>query len=272
MNYRHHFHAGNFADIVKHAALLQLLRVATARPEPLLAIDTHAGAGMYDLAQARTAEAAAGVGRFMVEPSPAVFEPLRRAVKAANSQGGVRRYPGSPRLIADALRPGDAYVACELRPDDHAALRTALKGARGKVEALRVDGYAALGERLPRGCANALVLIDPPYERGDDYDAVAAAVQTALGRAPQTVVCVWAPLKDLETFDGLVREVEALGADRLLLAECRLRPLVDPMTMNGCALLLVNAPDALEPALAEIVNWVAKRLGGTEGEGRVWRP
>jgi 23S rRNA (adenine2030-N6)-methyltransferase len=143
VNYRHAFHAGNFADLVKHAALLRLLRMATARPEPLFVLDTHAGAGLYDLRAARTNEAAQGVGRLMVEPSPPIFEPLRRAVAALNPSGGATRYPGSPRLIADALRPADRLVACELRPDDHSLLR-------GRAEADPRSGRGAPHRRLRR--------------------------------------------------------------------------------------------------------------------------
>jgi 23S rRNA (adenine2030-N6)-methyltransferase len=272
VNYRHHFHAGNFADLVKHAALLHLLAAATARPEPLFVLDTHAGAGLYDLSAARTGEAASGIGRLMVEPSPPAFNLLRRAVKARNPGGGSRFYPGSPRLIADALRPGDRYVACELRPDDHAALRGVLKGARGRVEALRLDGYVAVRERLPRDGGNTLVLIDPPYERGDEYANVASAVAQVLERSPPALVCIWAPLKDLETFDALVRSLEALAPSNLLIAETRLRPLDDPLKLNGCALALVNAPVEIEAPLGEIVAWTAERLGDEGAAARVWRP
>lgn len=272
MNYRHHFHAGNFADVVKHAALLHLLAEATARPGPLFVLDTHAGAGLYDLSAARTAEARSGVGPLMVEPSPPAFAALRKAVAARNPGGGARFYPGSPRLIADALRPGDRYVACELRSDDHAALRMAVKGARGGVEALRIDGYAAVGERLPRDATNALVLIDPPYERGDEYDRAIEAVGAALTRAPAAMVCVWAPVKDLETLDALVRGLEGAPCPDLLVAECRLRPLIDPTRLNGCALLLANPPAGVEAVLGQIVAWTAEHLGEAGGEGRVWLP
>lgn len=271
MNYRHHFHAGNFADLVKHAALLHLLAEAQARREPLFVLDTHAGAGAYDLSQARTGEAAAGVVRLMAEPSPPVFDPLRRAVAALNPDGPVRLYPGSPRLIADALRPADRFLACELRPDDHAALRAALKGRRN-AEALLSDGYAAVRQRLPSGHPNALVLIDPPFERGDEYAQAASAVEAALRRAPAAAICLWTPLKDLETFDALVRQLEDLDTPDLLVAETRLRPLRDPLRLNGCALVLANAPANIDGPLGEIVRWTAARLGEAGGEGRVWRP
>jgi 23S rRNA (adenine2030-N6)-methyltransferase len=269
LNYRHVHHAGNFADLVKHAVLLHLLAAATARAQPLFLLDTHAGAGVYALADSRTGEAAAGVARLMDRRAPAVFDPLKRAVTRLNGGGPVRSYPGSPRLIADALRPADEYVACELRPDDHAQLQRTLAGA--PAEALRADGYLAVRNLLPVGHANALVLIDPPYERGDEYAQAVAAVGAALARSPVAQVCLWAPLKDLETFDRLVRELEALDPPDLLLVECRLRPLIDPLKLNGCALALVNAPAELEPGFADIADWTAEVLGDPGGEGRVWR-
>ena len=270
LNYRHHFHAGNFADLIKHAALLQLLALAQRRREPLLVLDTHAGAGMYDLSLARTGEAAAGVVRMMGERSPPVFEPLRRAVERLNSGVPVRRYPGSPWLIRETLRPADRYLACELRADDHAELRRVLNGSRN-AEALLADGYAALRNRLPAGHPNALVLIDPPFERGDEYAQVASAVEAALDRAPAAALCVWTPLKDLETFDALIRRLEGLDLADVLIAEVRLRPLKDPLRLNGCALVLVNAPAGVEGPLSEAATWTANRLGDPGGAGRVWR-
>lgn len=271
MNYRHHFHAGNFADLVKHAALLHLMEAAQTRAEPLFVLDTHAGAGIYDLSQTRTAEASAGVLRLMAEPSPPAFEPLRRAVAALNPGGPVRLYPGSPRLIADRLRPEDRYLGCELRADDHASLQAALKGRRN-AQVLLADGYAVLRERLPTGLSNLLLLIDPPFERGDEYAQAASAVGAALRRAPAGVVCLWTPLKDLETFDALVRRLEDMDAPDLLVAEVRLRPLRDPLKLNGCALVLANAPPRMEAPLVEMVRWTAERLGEPGGKGRIWRP
>ncbi len=265
MNYRHAHHAGNFADVLKHAVLLQLLAHATARSEPLVVLDTHAGAGMYALAEARTAEAAAGVARLMADgAAPEALAPLKRAVRAV----GEGWYPGSPRLIADALRPRDRYVACELRAEEHARLAATLRGVAG-AEALLTDGYAVVSERLPAGWRNAVVLIDPPYERGDEAARVAKAVDAVLARAPCAAVCVWAPLKDLTGFDALVGGVEAHAP---LVVELRLRPPVEPLRLNGCALLLVNAPDAATSALSDIVGWAARTLSGEGASGRLWRP
>lgn len=266
MNYRHAFHAGNFADLVKHAALLRLLAELTAKGPPLTVIDTHAGRGLYDLAgeEARkSGEAEAGVARLMMtQEAPAEFAALTAAVAALNPGGDVRRYPGSPWLIAEALRPADRYIACELRQDEHEALRVALRGRQG-VRTLNADGYATAVAECPRD-GRVLVLIDPPFEKPDDYDRI---VETLVGlrrrnRAAQALV--WLPIKDLETLDSFLRDLEDEVKAPLLVAETRVRPLSDPMRMNGCALVVLGAP-GLEAPLAAICGWSAQALGAGGG-------
>lgn len=265
MNYRHAFHAGNFADIVKHAALTLILREMISTPGPLAVIDTHAGAGAYDLTgemARRSGEAAAGIGRLMAAAdSPAALAPLKQA--AAGIGGGL--YPGSPYLIASALRRGDRYVACELRADDHGLLAQTLK-RWPNAQALKADGYRTAAEQA--GPGKLLVLIDPPFERPDDYAQAARALHIILRRNRTACVVVWLPLKDLETFDAFLRMVEPLDA---LVAEVRLRPLIDPMKMNGCALAIANPPPGLAGPLADACEWVASRLGDAGGTGKVWR-
>ena len=271
MNYRHAFHAGNFADLVKHATLLQLLARLTAGPEPLAIIDTQAGRGLYDLGgvEARkSAEAEAGIVRLMAAvEAPGEFAPLTAAVRALNGGGTrVKRYPGSPWLIAQALRPGDSYLACELRPEEHAALRDLMKARRG-VRTLCADGYEAAVAHTPVS-GKALVLIDPPFERADDYRLIVDTLIGVRRRNPAATALVWLPLKDLETFDAFLRELEDAVDAPILVAETRMRPLTDPLKMNGCALVVLGAPDDIKDPLAAICGWTAGTLG-QGGEGRV---
>lgn len=263
LNYRHAFHAGNFADLVKHAALLQLLARLTSAGGPLTVIDTHAGRGLYDLAGVearRSGEAQAGVARLMAaSDAPAAFAPLADAVRALNPSGELRRYPGSPWLIARALRPADRYVACELRPDEHAALHETLRG-RANIRTLCADGYEAALAELP-ATGRALLLIDPPFERPDDYRRIVETLVAACRGAPDLTALVWLPIKDLETFDGFLRDLEDSLDRPVLVAETRMRPLTDPMRMNGCALVLVGAPGELAEPLAAICGWTAATLG-----------
>lgn len=272
MNYRHAFHAGNFADLVKHAALLQLIAGAQADPAPLTVVDTHAGAGIYDLAAPeaqRSGEAAAGVGRLAAlrEP-PAQFAPLLAAVKRLNGGDALRLYPGSPWLAAEALRAHDRYLGCELRPPEHASLREALRG-RPNAEVFRADGFALAVERCPRS-GRVLVLIDPPFERADDYAQVVRATAAVLRRNPAARLLIWAPLKDLETFDAFLRDLEDAAAAPILAAETRMRPLSDPLRMNGCALVLVGAADGAAEGLERICGWTAAALGEAGAEAKVY--
>ncbi|HYF21777.1 MAG TPA: 23S rRNA (adenine(2030)-N(6))-methyltransferase RlmJ [Caulobacteraceae bacterium] len=273
MNYRHAFHAGNFADLVKHAAVLALVRRLTGDPSPLLVIDTHAGAGLYDLEdaeQARSKEAEAGVKRLMGGQTPPPFAALREAVERRNPDGGVRWYPGSPSLIVEALRPGDRYVGCELREDEHGRLAALLARTGKTAEARRGDGYEAARE-LSRGPGRRLLLIDPPFERADDYLRTAETLGAVLKADPRAAALVWLPLKDLETLDGFARRLEALRLPRALVAEARLRPLHDPMKMNGCALVAVNPPDGFEAELEAICAFVVEALGAPGGRAKLWR-
>lgn len=263
MNYRHAFHAGNFADLVKHATLLQLLRRLTGQGGPLTVIDTHAGRGLYDLAgpeAKKSGEAEAGIVRLMAATdAPAAFAPLTAAVRKLNSGQGVARYPGSPWLIAEALRPQDSYIACELRPDEQTALAATMRGRRN-VQALLVDGYRAAADRCPRD-GRALILIDPPFERPDDYRQIVEALLGVHRRNSDAVALVWLPLKDLETFDSFLRDLEDAVPRPALVAETRMRPLADPMKMNGCALVALSPPAGLEADLTDICRWTAETLG-----------
>jgi 23S rRNA (adenine2030-N6)-methyltransferase len=272
LNYRHAFHAGNFADLVKHAALLALLAEMQADAAPLTVIDTHAGRGLYDLSgpeAQRSGEAQAGIVRLMAaEDAPEAFAPLIAAVRRLSGGAGAKRYPGSPWLVSEALRPQDRLLACELRPDDHKALRKALEGRRN-VEALCADGFATAPQRAPAS-GKVLVLIDPPFERGDDYARTVAATAAVRRRNRAARTLIWLPLKDLETFDAFLRELEDATDAPLLVSETRMRPLTDPLRMNGCALVLAGEAGGLAAALEAAAGWAAAS-SDEGGESRVYR-
>jgi 23S rRNA (adenine2030-N6)-methyltransferase len=273
VNYRHSFHAGNFADLVKHAALTRLLARLTASPEPLLVVDTHAGAGLYDLGepgQARSKEAEAGVARLGGFDLPAEFDRLAASVRARNPQGEIRLYPGSPALIAEALRPQDRYVACELRPDDHARLAELLATTGKRAEARNADGFAAAPALARSEAGRMLLLIDPPFERADDYVRIVESVSAVLRAKPDAVVLIWLPLKDLETLDGFVRRMEHARLPAATVAETRMRPLHQPMRMNGCVLVAINTPPEFDAELEVVSAFVAEALGEPGGRAKVW--
>ena len=270
MNYRHSFHAGNFADILKHALLLWLVQARQAAG-PLTVIDTHAGAGLYDLSGegARSREAEAGVERLMASRDrPPLIEALAAEVAAINPEGGAGLYPGSPLLVARRLRTGDRYVGFEMNPPVLDLLEQALS-AWPSAQANGGDGYdQAVG--VARTARGPLVLIDPPFERPDDY-VRSAETAAAIVRVDRTAtVAVWTPLKDLETFDGFIRRIEAAKVGPVLVAEARLRPLTNPMKMNGCALVIVNPPEGAEVAARVVCDWVATMLGDEGARADVW--
>jgi 23S rRNA (adenine2030-N6)-methyltransferase len=272
MNYRHAYHAGNFADLQKHAILLAVLKALKAGSPSLSVIDTHAGAGGYDLSgemARRSGEADAGIFRLLQEAdAPAVFAPLIAAVRAMNGGGDGPLYPGSPLLIAGALRREDRYTACELRDDDFDLLRRSL-APYAFARASKADGYETAAARAGRG-GRAFILIDPPFERPDDYARIVEVTRQALQRDPAAVLAIWTPLKDLETFDAFVRGLETVTNDALV-AEVRLRPLLDPMKMNGSTMVLVGAPPEVEPAVRMATDWIVRNLGQAGGAARVWR-
>lgn len=271
MNYRHSFHAGNFADLVKHALVLWLLKERQAKG-PVTVIDTHAGAGLYDLSGdgARSKEAEAGVARLMAASDrPPLIEALAAEVAALNPDGGARFYPGSPLLTARALREGDRYLGFEVHPPVQALLAEALAG-QPRAEGRAGDGYEE-ARQAARGAKAPLLLIDPPFERPDDYVRSAETAAAIVRADPAATVAIWTPLKDLETFDGFIRRLEQARATRVLVAEARLRPLNNPMKMNGCAMTVVNAPSGADAAAAEICGWVAAALGDEGARAEVWR-
>lgn len=269
MNYRHGYHAGNFADLAKHAALLAMMRMLRGK-EVLNVVDTHAGAGLYDLTDAefsRSKEAEAGIKALLGGDVPDSLKPLADYVRARNAKAGftdrVGLYPGSPVLITEHMTGTDSYIGCELREDDFERLVQAL-GARGKAKTR--DGYDWAVREASAG-AN-LFLIDPPFERFDDYVRIAdtlSAVQTA---SPEARALVWLPLKDLETFDAFLRGLERVGVVGLEVAEMRLRPLDNPLKMNGCVLVAMNAPDGFSDIFATIARDVVAVFGEPGGKSR----
>ena len=272
MNYRHAFHAGNFADLVKHAALLAVLSELKSGSggAPLSVVDTHAGRGLYDLGGAearRSGEAEAGVARLMAgADAPDAIQPLIAGVRALNPGPAVTRYPGSPWLIAEAMRRGDHYTAFELRVEEHAALAAVMAGRPG-VRTLNADGYAGAAGVLPTQ-GPALVLIDPPFERADDYARIVETLTAVRRRNARSHALVWLPIKDLGTLDAFLCDLEDAKLGEGLVAEARLRPLNDPMKMNGCALVWLG-PIMVQPTLEAICGWVVEALGDS-GQSKVY--
>ncbi|MCJ2078331.1 23S rRNA (adenine(2030)-N(6))-methyltransferase RlmJ [Methylobacterium sp. E-016] len=264
MNYRHAFHAGNFADVLKHLVLTRVLAHLGLKPAPYRAIDTHAGLGFYDLTAeeaGRTAEWVDGWGR-LDDPFPQAVEdllaPYRAAVAAVRARHGATTYPGSPALIREFLRAEDQGVFVELHPEDHAVLRERFNGhARTKV--LHLDGWTALNAMIPPPERRGLVLIDPPYEVPGEVDRLGAHLARAVAKWPTGVFLAWYPIKNLAAVDRMVAALDgALTRPALRLDLMIDRP--DDTRLTGNGLIVVNPPWRLAEEAALFMPALAERL------------
>jgi 23S rRNA (adenine2030-N6)-methyltransferase len=270
MNYRHAFHAGNHADVLKHITLLALIDSFARKESPFFILDTHAGRGRYLLnseESRKTLEIDSGVMRLMALPQlPPVVERYLKAVQADNPVGAMVSYPGSPLLAAQAMRPQDRLAACELQEDEATALK-ALFAQDGRVGVYHADGYKQVRSLLPPKVNGAkigrgLVLIDPPYEAQDaEYQAILAALSETLTRWPQATCAVWFPIKQRRTILHFFRKAAALPVKSALLAELLIRPDDSPLRLNGSGMLILNAPWQFDQVLRPVMGILKQHLG-----------
>ncbi len=280
MNYRHQFHAGNFADVFKHTVLVRLVRALQRKPVGLLLLDTHAGRGTYDLAaaaqgdsRARTPEWPEGLGRLSGRDDlPAAVAEYLELVRAFDRRRGnadptPRHYPGSPWLLHAVARPQDRLAACELQPDEFAALRAEFAYERRTTVQL-LDGYTALRAMLPPPEKRALVLIDPPFESQDEFALIANGLKEGLRRLPGGTFAVWFPLTEragVAEFDreGGLRHTVALPPTLVV----HLMVNAETSKLKGCGLLIVNPPWQFDQELAPLADWLADALAQAPGGG-----
>ncbi|MBP6508593.1 MAG: 23S rRNA (adenine(2030)-N(6))-methyltransferase RlmJ [Opitutaceae bacterium] len=279
MNYRHHFHAGNFADVMKHALLVRLVRAMQRKAKGLLYLDTHAGRGSYDLTAAaqgdtlaRQPEWPAGIGRLWTLtdlPEPlADYVQLVRTFdqRRGNREAGPRFYPGSPALVAELARPQDRLVLCEKQPEEYAALRSEMQLAlRASVQAM--DGYIAPRAMLPPPEKRALVLIDPPFETQDEYARIVTALHAGLTRSPATVFAIWYPLTDRARVEAFAESLRALQLPPTAVFELAIAGESAALKLRGNGLVVVNPPWQFEaevmPAMRQLAVTLAQAPGGS---------
>ncbi len=258
MNYRHAFHAGNFADVVKHLALVSILARLKKKPAPFVVIDTHAGRGLYDLGgeeALRSGEAALGIGRLLEIPDgPETLRTYLDLVLAL----GKDRYPGSPLIAARLLRSQDRLVAIEKHPEDAAALESAL-APYGRARVIQADGYARLAGLLPPPERRGLVLIDPPYEAGDEFSLAARAIADACRRFATGVFMIWFPVKSAAAADAFCGEMRLAGPRKLLRVDVSVDG--DPDKLHTAGLLIVNPPFGLADDMKDLFKPIASPFG-----------
>jgi 23S rRNA (adenine2030-N6)-methyltransferase len=269
MNYRHAFHAGNHADVLKHVVLLALIDALKRKDAPFFVLDTHAGRGRYDLAAeeaGKTGEAVSGVTQLLAwarnaRPLPAAIARYRDALREQREEDGSTFYPGSPWLAAQALRASDRLAACELQPEESTALKS-LFVSEPRVGVHARDGYGAMKALLPPKEKRGLVLIDPPYEaQGAEFDTILVALRDALTRWPSGIYAVWYPIKQRRTLLPFLRKAAALPIKQALVAELLVRPDDSPLRMNGSGMLILNPPWQLDAEIAAALPGLTRALG-----------
>jgi 23S rRNA (adenine2030-N6)-methyltransferase len=249
MNYRHAFHAGNFADVHKHVILVALLDRLFAKSTPVLYLDTHAGRGLYDfksIEAARGREWQSGVERLR---TASIQDPLvRRYRDLIASRLDTAYYPGSPLIALQMLRADDRAVLVEKQTEEARALRSHLTRTRN-VSVLEEDGYTALKAQLPPREKRGLVLIDPAFEDPQEFRQLERAVTLALSRWPQAVMAVWYPIKPGTASDRWLESLRAAGLRKLLCCELMIRPRDSAVGLSGSGMLITNPPYRIETAI-----------------------
>jgi 23S rRNA (adenine2030-N6)-methyltransferase len=273
MNYRHAFHAGNFADVLKHLVLMMLVEHLKKKPAPFFFLDTHAGRGTYDLSEAeaqRSGEYRNGIGRLLELREASLPEAIAAYVRLVRDAAGkgnsaITAYPGSPVIVARMRRATDRMVLVEKLPKEADALRAAL-GRQRLLSVIDGDGYAALKAQLPPRENRGLVLIDPPYESDLEFDHVLAGLELAHERWPTGTYCIWYPLTDRAGPTRFHRGLERSGIRSVLDVSLRILPPDAQVGMSGAGLTIVNPPWMLDDNLRELMPQL-HRLLSPEGLG-----
>jgi len=274
MNYRHIYHAGNFADVFKHIVLARIIAYLKRKEAAFRVIDTHAGIGLYDLGSEeaqKTGEWWGGIGKLLeASPTGAPAELLHdylSVVRALNPEGGLRLYPGSPLLTRHLLRRQDRLTAIELHPEDARNLKEVFAGDH-HARVIELDGWLALGAQLPPKEKRGLVLIDPPFEEEGEFVRMVDGLKKAHRRWPGGIYAFWYPIKDriaVERFRQLLCEA---GIPKIFDASLSIRAASTEARLDGCGMVIVNPPYVLYEELSEILPVLARLL--SEDEGATW--
>lgn len=265
MNYRHNFHAGNFADVLKHVVLIALVQALKAKPTPFSVLDTHAGAGCYSLGSVealKTGEFRNGVLRLVdVEHLPALLQDYLHLVRSPDE---AHTYPGSPLIAARLLREADRLMVCEVQDDAVRSLRQ-LFARDPRVAVHQRDGYQAMTALLPPKEKRGLVLIDSPFEaQENEFRLIESSLAAAHKRFPGGVYAVWYPIKLRQAVQPFHRWLQASGMRKILIAELCVHPDNSALRLNGCGMAIVNAPFRLDEILAESMPVLATALAQSQ--------
>ncbi len=266
MNYRHAYHAGNFADVLKHTVLALVIEHLKQKPAPFRVIDTHAGTGEYDLhgvEASKTGEWREGIARVIATAKSAevaaLLAPYLTAIGAADGTGVPQHYPGSPLLARRLLRPEDRLIVNELHPEDAAAL-AALFARDKQAKVSTLDGWTALKAFLPPKERRGVVLIDPPFEQPGELDRLVQALEDAVRRFATGIVLLWYPIKATAPIAAFERRLADLSVEKMLRVELMIRSGSDPSLLNGTGLIVLNPPYTLVDKLKILMPYFAATL------------
>jgi 23S rRNA (adenine2030-N6)-methyltransferase len=272
MNYRHAYHAGSFADVFKHAILCRVLFHLRSKPAAFRVIDTHAGAGIYDLTKAeagKTGEWREGIGRLLAakfdSEITALLAPYIDAVAACNPPGRLTTYPGSPALARTFLRRQDRLIACELEPRAAAALAKNLRGD-ARVKTITLDGWTALAAYVPPKERRGVVLVDPPFERDGEFTHLAQGLEIAHRKWSSGIYLLWYPRKEPKDVTAFARRLARSGIAKILRVEFTVAPVADTTKLHSAGVIVVNPPWTLHGELKRLLPALAAALS-RDGKG-----
>ena len=263
LSYRHSFHAGNHADVLKHIVQTLIIESLKEKEKPFLYLDTHAGAGRYQLTNAhatRTGEYLEGIARlWQQEEVPELILPYLEAVSSLNTSGELRYYPGSPLLAAKLLREQELLMLTELHPTDFPLLRTEFSRDK-RVRVCREDGFGQLKSKLPPASRRGFALIDPPYELKQDYSAVVKGIVEGHKRFATGTYAIWYPVVHRQQIKRMLKELEATGIRKILQIELAVKPDSDQLGMTASGMIVINPPWKLASQMTSILPWLHKTL------------
>lgn len=269
MNYRHAYHAGNHADVLKHLVLSRLLALLAKKDAPYAYIDSHAGIGLYDLRgdqASRTGEWLEGIQRvWQADDVPALFDDYLGVIRALNPDGQLRYYPGSPEVARELSREQDRLQLNEKHPEDGQLLKANMKYDR-RVAVHLGEGWHVPRALLPTAQKRAVLLIDPPFEQADELQRCAQAMKESIARMRQAVVAIWYPIKDQRQLKRFYQDLQGTGAPKLLRVELLVHAADNAdVGLNGSGLAIANPPWGLEDELRSVLPWLGQNLGQTQG-------
>ncbi|QJP07380.1 23S rRNA (adenine(2030)-N(6))-methyltransferase RlmJ [Pseudomonas multiresinivorans] len=272
MNYRHAYHAGNHADVLKHIVLARIFALMARKDTPFAYLDSHSGIGLYDLLgdeASRTGEWESGIGRLWERDDlPELLQDYLEVVRALNPDGGLEFYPGSPELARRLTRPQDRVMLNELHPEDGRLLKANMAGER-RISVHQGDGWLLPRAFLPVSEKRGVLLIDPPFEQPDDLERCVTALDEAIGRMRQTVVAIWYPIKDRRQLKRFYQRLEKSSAPKMLRVELCVHLADTADRLNGSGLVIANPPWPLDEELRGLLPWLADTLAQSEGSSQV---